>query len=150
MIESIEEFLNAGVSRQQQLEADVRELYRFFGFDLQTDPPEYVYSQLTTCPVIASRVTGWYHSMKPEHRSSRTLSEVVRRRRSDAELFKQRMRWVSVIAIDRPSMWFESVAHFDRLGRYSVAELEYLKNHWLNLRGIRVVEQEDTLRREKV
>jgi hypothetical protein len=43
---TMQEFVEAGPSRQRQLESYARDIYREFGFDLQNDAPSKVLSEL--------------------------------------------------------------------------------------------------------
>jgi len=42
----VDEFVNSGPSRSGQMESDVRDIYREYGFDLQNDTPSRVLSEL--------------------------------------------------------------------------------------------------------
>lgn len=135
----LSEFLAAGPARREQLTADVYETYRKFGYNPETDTPEFVQQQLTTRPAKAWRVVVWYGNIAPLARDSTTLSDgAVFRDEQQASRFARSViatggKFSHATVIDAPKMWYETVEHFARLGRMTVAELGELKAHWDNL-----------------
>lgn len=81
----------------------------------------------------AYRVVVWYPNIKPEDRDSRTLSDGAQfAKQADAVAFARRVRLSGgavkcTQTIEDPTIWYASLAEFDRFGRRSLAEIEQWK-----------------------
>lgn len=136
---SLSEYLAAGPQRREQLTAEVYEIYRQFGFDPKPHKPEFVQERLTTRPATAWQVTIWSPLIRPEDRTSRILSDgAVFRTRATALIYGYVVEQAggavqSITPVENPKCWYETLAHFRRLGSMTLVELEALKNHWRSL-----------------
>tara|TARA_Y100000034_G_scaffold28622_1_gene34417 strand:- start:65 stop:619 length:555 start_codon:yes stop_codon:yes gene_type:complete len=81
----------------------------------------------------AWRCVVWYGNIKPEARNSRTTSDGAQFiSRDDARRFIRRVEFgggklCALRPVVNPSFWYESLAEFDAIGSWSLAEIEAWK-----------------------